>query len=144
MSKTFTAADTVINYNRAMPLTRFTLVTVFAIVALLAAESAEAFRCKNRIIRDGMHEQQVIALCGEPTTRRHLGYATRGVSYGWRRDYPGGYSRRQYPGGSTLIEEVVITEMVYNFGPRKFMRRLVFEGGVLTSIESIGYGYRED
>ncbi len=144
VSKTFTAAHIVINYNRAMSLTRFTLVTAFAIVALLAAESAEAFRCKNRIIRDGMHEQQVIALCGEPTTRRHLGYATRGVSYGWRRDYPGGYTRRQYPGGSTLIEEVVITEMVYNFGPRKFMRRLVFEGGVLTSIESIGYGYRED
>ncbi|MDJ0911542.1 MAG: DUF2845 domain-containing protein [Woeseiaceae bacterium] len=127
-----------------MPLSRFTFITVFAIVALLAAESAEAFRCKNRIVRDGMHEQQVIALCGEPTTRRHLGYATRGVNYGWRRDYPGGISRRQYPGHTTLIEEVVITEYVYNFGPRKFMRRLVFEGGVLVTIESIGYGYRED
>lgn len=127
-----------------MSLSRFTVVTAFAVVALLAAESAEAFRCKNRIIRDGMHEQQVLALCGEPTTRRHLGYATRGVDYGYRRDYPGGFTRRQFPGGATLIEEVVITEMVYNFGPRKFMRRLVFEGGVLVTIESIGYGYREE
>ncbi len=127
-----------------MSFTRLTLVSAIAIAALLAAETAEAFRCKNKIIRDGMHEQQVIALCGEPTTRRHLGYATRGVNYGWRQVYPGGYTRRHYPGGATLIEEVVITEYVYNFGPRRFMRRLVFEGGVLTTIESIGYGYTED
>lgn len=144
MSKSFTATVIVINYNRAMSFTRFTFVSLFAIAALLATEAAEAFRCKNKIIRDGMHEHQVIALCGEPATRRHLGYATRGVSYGWRREYPGGYTRRQYPGSSTLIEEVVITEYVYNFGPRKFMRRLVFEGGVLTTIESIGYGYTEN
>ncbi len=144
MSKTFTTADFAIHYNLTMSPMRFTLVFTFAVAALLAAEAAEAFRCKNRIIRDGMHEQQVIALCGEPTTRRHLGYATRGVPYAVERRYPGGYTRRHYVGGSTLIEEVVITEMVYNFGPRKFMRRLVFEGGVLTSIESIGYGYTED
>lgn len=127
-----------------MCITRFSFVTVFAIATLLAAESAEAFRCKNRIIRDGMHEQQVVALCGEPATRRNIGFATRGVSYGIRRDFPGGYTRRQYPGQGTLVEEVVLTEYVYNFGPRKFMRRLVFEGGVLTTIESLGYGYTED
>lgn len=40
-------------------------------------------------------------------------------------------------------EQVILTEYVYNFGPRKLMRRLIFEGGVLTSIEKIGYGYRE-
>ncbi len=40
-----------------------------------------------------------------------------------------------------LIEEVAITEYVYNFGPRKLMQRLVFEGGVLITIETIGYGY---
>ena len=144
VSKSFTTPDFPINYNLTMPISRFTLVTTFAIAALLAAEAAEAFRCKNRIIRDGMHEQQVIALCGEPTTRRHLGYATRGVPYAVEHVYPGGYTRRQYPGGATLIEEVIITEYVYNFGPRKFMRRLVFEGGVLTTIESIGYGYTEN
>lgn len=125
-------------------MTRISLLCAFGMLALLAAESAEAFRCKNRIVRDGMHEQQVIALCGEPTTRRHIGYATRGVNYGWREVTPGGYVRRQYPGGATYSEEVVITEYVYNFGPRKFMRRLVFEGGVLTTIETIGYGYAEN
>jgi len=36
-----------------------------------------------------------------------------------------------------------VTELVYNFGPRKLMRKLRFEGGLLTSIETIGYGYRD-
>ncbi len=69
VSKSFTTAEFAIHYNQAMSPTRFTLVFTFAVAALLAAEAAEAFRCKNRIIRDGMHEQQVIALCGEPTPR---------------------------------------------------------------------------
>jgi hypothetical protein len=49
-----------------------------------------------------------------------------------------------FPGYAHYTEEVALTEYVYNFGPRKFMRRLVFEGGVLIKIETIGYGYRED
>jgi hypothetical protein len=89
-----------------------------------------------------MHEQQVIAICGEPTTRRHLGYAVRGVPYGWRRVTPGG-RETWYPRGGTLTEEVIVTEWVYNFGPRKLMRRLVFHGGVLVEIDTIGYGYIE-
>ena len=40
-------------------------------------------------------------------------------------------------------EEVALTEYVYNFGPRKLMRRLMFEGGVLVKIDTIGYGFRE-
>jgi hypothetical protein len=37
----------------------------------------------------------------------------------------------------------MVTAYAYNFGPRKLMRRLVFEAGILVSIESLGYGYRE-
>ena len=54
-----------------------------------------------------------------------------------------GYTYWRSPGFSHLATEVVVTEYVYNFGPRKLMRRLVFEGGVLVSIESIGYGYHD-
>ena len=42
------------------------------------------------------------------------------------------------------LQEVLATEMLFNFGPRKLMRRLVFEGGLLTSISTMGYGYIED
>jgi len=108
---------------------------------LLLPDSAHAFRCKNKIVKDGMHEQQVIAICGQPTTQRQIGYAIRGYS-GYRRVYPGGVSRRSY-GYPNLAEEVIVTEYTYNFGPRKLMRRLVFEGGILVRIETIGYGYLE-
>ncbi len=105
--------------------------------ALLATDAAHAFRCKNRIVREDMHEQQVIAACGQPTTRRNLGVAVRG--YTWR----GNGSARRYYGFGNLVEEVLVTEYVYNFGPRKLMQRLLFEGGVLVRIETIGYGYIE-
>lgn len=111
---------------------------VFAL--LLISEPASAFRCGTRLVVDGMHEQQVIAACGEPTTRRHLGYAIRSFGLESRHAYPG-WTRSRFPGYSTFTEEVIVTEFVYNFGPRKFMRRLRFEGGVLVTIETIGRGY---
>lgn len=113
------------------------------ILGLLIAEPAHAFRCKNKIVKEGMHEQQVVAICGVPTTERMLGYAVRSIDYGWRRARPGGLGRYHFPGYAQLSEEVIVTEFVYNFGPRKLMRRLVFEGGVLARIETIGYGYIE-
>ncbi len=114
------------------------------IVAMLASDPAYAFRCKSKIVRDGMHELQVLAICGQPTAIRHIGYALRGYNIGWHNRYPGGLSTgRTYPGYGNLVQEVVVTEYVYNFGPRKLMRRLIFEGGLLVNIETIGYGYVE-
>ena len=114
------------------------------VFAMLASDPAYAFRCKSKIVKDGMHEQQVIAICGEPTAVRHIGYALRGYNIGWHNRYPGGLNTgRTYPRYGNLVQEVVVTEYVYNFGPRKLMRRLIFEGGLLVNIETIGYGYIE-
>lgn len=114
------------------------------VFTMLVSDPALAFRCKSKIVKDGMHEVQVLAICGEPTTVRHIGYTLKAYNLGWRSSYPGGLStERVYPGYSNLHQEVVVTEYVYNFGPRKLMRRLIFEGGVLVRIESIGYGYIE-
>ena len=111
------------------------------LLAMLWSDPAHAFRCKSKLVMDGMHEVQVIAACGQPTLIRHLGYALRSYDVGYRNQYPGGISTgRSYPG---FHQEVVVTEYVYNFGPRKLMRRLIFEGGVLIRIESIGYGFIE-
>lgn len=90
-----------------------------------------------------MHELQVRAACGEPTTQRHLGVAVRIVDLPVRRVYGNGVAVERFPGYGKFVEEIVRTEYVYNFGPRKFMRRLIFEGGILVKIESMGYGYRE-
>jgi len=113
------------------------------VAALLASNDAHAFRCGSKIVRDGMHEQQVIAICGEPTTRRVVGRALRGYDIPIVSEPLPGLSGRRYPGYGSYLQEVIITEYVYNFGPRKLMRKLLFEGGVLVEIETIGYGYRE-
>ena len=121
---------------------RISAVAAFLISALLASEPAEAFRCGNKLVRDGMHEQQVVARCGQPTTMRHLGRAIRTLDY-FSHVRLHGYTYWRRPGFTHLATEVIVTEYVYNFGPRKLMRRLIFEGGVLVRIETIGYGYND-
>ena len=113
------------------------------LLTILYAEPAEAFRCGSKLVREDMHEAQVTAICGEPTTKRNLGVAVRYYDYRYYRDTSPGYSRYRTPGTGNFASEVVITEYVYNFGPRKLMRRLLFEGGVLVRIETLGYGYNE-
>jgi len=127
-----------INMNK-----HFILIAFVTIVLLLTSTSAFGFRCGRKIVTENMHEAQVIRACGSPTTSRHLGYAVRGTYVPVRRSLTGGVTVEHFPGYGHFTEEVALTEFVYNFGPRKLMRRLMFEGGVLVKIETIGYGYRE-
>ena len=115
---------------------------LLAAALLLVADPVLAFRCGTKLVRDGMHEQQVIAACGEPTSVRHLGHTIRAYDYRFRLRNPGHFYYRT-PGVGHFATEVIVTEFIYNFGPRKLMRRLIFEGNVLVEIESIGYGYVE-
>ena len=118
-------------------------ISIIAVMTALVLVStpAHAFRCKNRIVTKDMHEVEVRRACGAPTTMRHIGRTVRNVNVPIE-SRNGGWTSRTYPGYG-FLQEVVVTEYVYNFGPRKLMRRLLFEGGVLVSIESLGYGYRE-
>jgi hypothetical protein len=112
-----------------------------AALLLLGSESALALRCGNRIVKKEMIESEVVALCGEPTSVRHLGFvlvpyvikvpAGEFGSRGVRRVY-GGYH-----------EQLAVTEMLFNFGPHRLMRLIRFEGGRVASIKTVGYGYRE-
>ena len=118
-------------------------IALITMVLLLTSTSAFGFRCGRKIVSENMHEAQVIRACGSPTTSRHIGYAVRGVYLPVRRTVSPGMTVEHFPGYGRFVEEVALTEYVYNFGPRKLMRRLIFEGGVLVKIETIGYGYRE-
>lgn len=115
---------------------------IFLSLSLLS-DQAFAFRCGSKLVRDGIHEQKVLQICGEPVSVRHLGYAIRPYDFSSRRQTLPGLSVNRYPYHRNFSEEVLITEYVYNFGPRKLMRRLVFEGGILVTIETLGYGYHE-
>jgi len=88
-----------------------------------------------------MHESQVIEMCGEPVSTRHLGYVLRPYILKRPTGILGIHSTRHVYSG--FHEELLVTELTFNFGPRKLMRVLRFEGRQLSSIRTAGYGYRE-
>ena len=118
------------------------MIAAALLAAVFASAPAHAFRCGSKIVATDMHEAQVRAACGAPTTMRHIGRTLRNINVPITRRHGGGWTSRHFPGYG-FAQEVIVTEYVYNFGPRKLMRRLIFEGGVLVTIESLGYGYRE-
>ena len=116
--------------------------SVFA-AALLLSGPAAAFRCGSKLVKDGMHEFEVVKICGQPASVRHLGYAVRSVDIRTHWQTVPGWTISRSPGYHSYPAEVMVTEYVYNLGPQKLMRRLVFEGGFLVSVETIGRGYRD-
>jgi hypothetical protein len=119
------------------------IVAALFVALTLCSAPAHAFRCGNKIVTEDMHEARVRAACGTPTTMRTIGRAVRNINVPIERVHGGGWSQQYFPGYG-FAQEVIITEYVYNFGPRKLMRRLLFEGGILVSIETLGYGYKEE
>ncbi len=122
--------------------TRISAAAILLIVSLATSDPAHALRCGSKLVLDGMLEQEVINHCGEPTSIRHLGYVVRAFNPMTRRNLSGLQLYRY--GHGNYYHEVPVTVFVYNFGPRKLMRQLRFEGGMLTDIETLGYGYLDE
>lgn len=102
------------------------------VAALMAASgaSAEALRCGSKLISRGDHASEVRRYCGEPD-EVYSRVSHRGVV---------GVGSIFLPG---FVEEVLIEEWTYNLGPRKLMRQLRLENGVVQDVEHLGYGYLE-
>lgn len=119
-----------------------------ALLLLFFAAAADAFHCGRKLVLEDMHEAAVRSICGEPSSIRHLGHTVRGTisplqEYDRRRlDLRDRLASNQFV--EEVVEEVDITRFTYNFGPRRFMQRLVFDGGILMKIESLGFGYRDN
>lgn len=93
-------------------------VLVLALIPALAV--GESMRCGSRLITQGTSQAKVAALCGQPAqVVRPPG--VDGV----------------VPGVFDVREEV----WTYNFGPNRLMQRIRFLDGVVTNIDSVGYGY---
>lgn len=109
------------------------LVPALAAALLLGALPAHAFRCGNRLVHEGDTRAQVIAKCGEPTEvdRRSV----------WRQPIVWRFGR-PYVVGTDLVE-IPVELWVYNLGPHKLMRQVVFEDGRVVKIDTLGYGYHE-
>ena len=107
-------------------------VLILGLCLLAAAPSFAGIRCGTRVVSEGATRYEVAAKCGEPNevvTQKSV--FRRPVIW---------TDGRPYFVGEDFIE-IPVESWVYNLGPNKLMRRLRFEGGVLTEIESLGYGY---
>jgi len=101
------------------------------VLALAAASPAHAFRCGTKLVSEGDTRSEVVAKCGEPTDvdRKSV----------WRKPIIWRYGR-PFEVGTGLIE-IPVELWLYNLGPNKLMRRVRLEDGVVTEIETLGYGY---
>jgi len=102
----------------------------FAFVALILATTApaSALYCERRIVSDGDTPDRVLSLCGEP--------ASMDTRYGTHTELI--YVRGVVVG--SYMVTVRYDVWVYDFGPQRFMVELLFENGVLTRENTLGYG----
>ena len=102
------------------------------ILGLLACSPAFAFRCGTKLVAKGDTRSAVAAKCGEPTDVVKM-------SSVFRRPMIWANGRPYYLGEDFV--EIPVESWVYNLGPNKLMRKVIFEDGVVSDIETLGYGY---
>ncbi len=125
------------------PLLRRAAAGLCLLVALALAPQAHALRCGNKLVSEGMHITKVLDLCGEPDHEQRRTVLRRNVFIGKTTRAPDSdvIRRHIYGWGTPPFVEVEIRELTWNFGPNKFMRRVRFEDGMVTRIETLERGY---
>ncbi|MEM7605477.1 MAG: DUF2845 domain-containing protein [Myxococcota bacterium] len=106
----------------------------FLFVLAGASSSASAMSCQRQIVSRGDYQVRVQRLCGEPAQRiQSTVERARQVLV-------------RTAGGALVANEVrvsvLVERWVYDFGPRRLMRELTFEDGVLVNIRTVGRGLR--
>lgn len=91
--------------------------------------------CAPESIVDGQSKYRLLASCGEPLTRRNLGFI-QALRPRHQHRY-GGFStsRGSYP------VEVYREEWVYNFGSRYFLRVVTLDDGVVSDVQNGERGF---
>ena len=100
-------------------------------------------RCGTQVINEGDSSQYVEKVCGSPELKQQrFVIVTRGVEGNTTvsngRRYRSSQNVEQY---LEYSEQVIIDEWEYNFGPNRLKKKVIFENGRITSIETAGYGY---
>jgi Protein of unknown function (DUF2845) len=115
-----------------------------ALAGVLLAMPAQAMRCGSRLVTEGDHISKVLRYCGDPLGVQQRLVVRSGLT---RPRYRIGNSsgviyEREILASERSYEEVQIEEWTYNFGPRRFMRLVVFENGFVADIKPLGYGFQ--
>lgn len=103
---------------------------IAALVGLVLSQSAWALRCGNNLVSENDPSVKLLQYCGQPINiEKHK--ERRAVSVYDRRlnDYV------------TEYQSVPYEIWTYNFGPNRFMMRITVRDGLITRIESAGYGF---
>jgi hypothetical protein len=87
--------------------------------------------CDSSVIKVGDRKLDLLARCGEPTTR-DLKREERLVTVAAGRGATG-----------TRLATVEIETWIYDLGPRRFMAIVTIEDGAVSAVEHGGYGYRQ-
>ncbi len=125
------------------------VVTFSTFLLFPIAAQADTMRCDRSLIPRGDHQGEVLASCGEPviSTRKTI-YRSgiprsrfRSLSLG-HNFYSGysGISNDELLIHNRSVVEVPVETWTYNFGPRYFMREVIFTDGRVTRINTLGYG----
>jgi hypothetical protein len=103
------------------------LVSSAALLAFASGAETQAMRCGSRLISPGDPAAKLRQYCGEPESVSSR-LEQRGVFV----------HGRYFPG---FVEEVVVEDWIYNFGPNKLMRQVRVVDGIVREIALLGYGY---
>ena len=104
---------------------------LFVCCCLILCEGAYAFKCGSNLVSRGDRKIDVLKICGQPDLIEE------------RTELSG--VRLRDPTRTLSIENykpIYIEEWTYNLGPRRLMRLLRFEDGILKKVDTLGYGYR--
>jgi hypothetical protein len=117
---------------------------LLAVGLLLAADPASALRCKNKLVSEGDPQSKVLRFCGEPEAMQTRTIYRAGLPRRQPGPYPGSADEggdRELVYADRAYVETIVEEWTYNFGPRRLMRRIRFENGLVASITQLGDGY---
>jgi len=107
-----------------------TILLWLILILLLVSGPAHALRCGARLITEGDTRLEVRERCGEPT---QMDQWTEEQTVTVHDDSVNLRRRREVT--------VQVEEWIYNFGPQRFMQRLLFHDGKLVDIEALGRGF---
>ena len=124
-------------------------ILLFSFSLLGFSEQALALRCGSKLINIGDKKPRVLGRCGEPDfaetqERRYPSNCLDGDYYdrdeyssnGFRYSYRSPRRSHNYP----ICHYKIVDVWTYNFGPRKFIKELIFRNGSLKEINSLDYG----
>jgi len=105
-------------------------IILFTFVLLFSGNAAYALRCGKYVVNEGDTKIEVLKKCGKPTFVDHINLRVPLRSYN---EYFGYYYHD--------FQIVPYIDWFYNFGPRKFMRRVRFLNGKVVRIDILDRGY---